>query len=173
MVFLVLACTLACREQQPTPPPAPSEMTVGIHRISLLEPEGWEHLDHGLEHIFRRDLALIGVRDLGVRLPPEESGASVDEWIESDMGSLGFDSQRDIASRTTREVTGRELVIIDTWDRLTHDHRRRFAFSMNEGHMLVFYSKMGQWEVIRPAFESMLDSLTFVDDDSAGRETTQ
>ncbi|MBD3868549.1 MAG: hypothetical protein IFK94_10540 [Acidobacteria bacterium] len=63
VAVLVLLLTTACN---PAPePPQPVQFTVGLHNISLMEPEGWEHLDHGLEHRFHKELNSISVADIG------------------------------------------------------------------------------------------------------------
>ena len=63
VTVLVLLLTTAC---SPAPePPQPAQFTVGLHDISLMEPEGWEHLDHGLEHRFHKELNSISVADIG------------------------------------------------------------------------------------------------------------
>ena len=173
LAVLLFATLLAACQEEPAPAPQTSEMTIGVHRISMVLPEGWEHLDHGLEHLFRRDFALIGIQDLGLRQAPEDGGPTIEERIDVEMGRLGFNSQRDIASRKTRNVQGRDLIVIDTWDRLTHDHKRRFAFCINEGNVLVIYTKQGKWEVTRPALEQMIDSLAFVETESTSGETTE
>jgi len=64
---VVLACLLAtaCERVPETPPPPLSRVDIGIHHVSFRVPQGWEHLDHGQEHRFHRELAQISAADLG------------------------------------------------------------------------------------------------------------
>jgi len=63
-VGLVLAAFLGslpgCSEVQPR------ALEVGRHRLQLVVPAGWEHLDHGREHLFRRGDNELSLADLGV-----------------------------------------------------------------------------------------------------------
>src|SRR5262249_43746413 len=43
----------------------PSDMAVGHHRVHFVTPQGWEHLDHGREQLFRCNDAQLSLVDLG------------------------------------------------------------------------------------------------------------
>jgi len=38
---------------------------IGRHRVSLTPPKGWEHVDHGRQHLFRKDVMQVTLADLG------------------------------------------------------------------------------------------------------------
>jgi hypothetical protein len=65
--LLCLLPAIACAPEPEGPPPL--VLNVGIHDISLALPEGWIHLDHGLEHRFQNDLRHIAISDLGPVTP--------------------------------------------------------------------------------------------------------
>ena len=46
-------------------PATPQRLEVGHHRIRLVPPPGWEHLDHGREQIFRNGEMQLLLADLG------------------------------------------------------------------------------------------------------------
>jgi len=65
-VALICLLTAACELVPETPPPpAPARVDIGIHHVSFRVPSGWEHLDHGREHRFHRELMQISAADLG------------------------------------------------------------------------------------------------------------
>jgi hypothetical protein len=63
IMILGILLTTACGPEPVTREPV--RFTVGLHDVSLMEPEGWEHLDHGLEHRFYKELNSISVADIG------------------------------------------------------------------------------------------------------------
>ena len=42
---------------------------VGHHRLRVVVPKGWEHLDHGQQQIFRLNEHVISLTDLGPATP--------------------------------------------------------------------------------------------------------
>ena len=60
-------------------------------------------------------------------------------------------------------LDGREAHRILTWQRLTHDGRRRHVFVVNRGNLLVIRTAMGRDEVLGSAFDSVVRSLVFVE----------
>jgi hypothetical protein len=66
-LLLVLLPALACAPEPQEEPPL--QLTVGIHDLSVHKPDGWVHLDHGLEHRFQKDLNQIAITELGPATP--------------------------------------------------------------------------------------------------------
>jgi len=62
---LVLLLATACANETVQEEPRPVRLTIGIHDVALNLPVGWQHLDHGLEHRFHRDLHQISIADIG------------------------------------------------------------------------------------------------------------
>ncbi len=222
---LVLACGSA---------PEPVTVDIGVHRISLIVPDDWQHYDHGPEHrletgegdlvltdlgpvaaggfctviIEARDLARRGQREEAKQLLNrlaggnkvgddalraaleecldavwrDESPATVeaafaslleefDRLPEPDLATLAsvaladFDHgpRRDIELQGRLILDGKEAYRILTWQRLTHDGRRRHVFVVNRGNLLVIRTAMGPDEVLGPAFDAVVRSVVFVE----------
>jgi hypothetical protein len=69
--YAALACLLAtaCARAPKTEVPPRISTEIGIHAVSFRVPEGWEHLNHGRQHRFQRDLSQISATDLGPVTP--------------------------------------------------------------------------------------------------------
>ena len=233
-VILSAACGPAPEPQEPV------RFTVGLHPVSLMEPDGWEHLDHGLEHRFHKDLLQISVADIGPvtrdgyrreighalelfrqerledarahlsGLPlkaavftPREWDTIRGTWFKAVDGGLTkplSDNDVEFAYRdllemvgskqteplaelvhrimpdlfagTHREVAEQEAVVVDgrpgvrleTWDRLSHDHRRSFLLILNHDNLLVVRMELGDYEEMKPVFDALVDSLSLEPD---------
>ena len=234
VAVLVLLLTTAC---SPAPePPQPVRFTVGLHDISLLEPKGWEHLDHGLEHRFHKNLNSISVADNGpvtrdgylreinhalalfrqerledasahisslplrsVLLNPRQWDAVSDAWyvavdgglrkpvttndvelayralleqveeletfdmsalVERIMPTLYAGAHREVAEQTPVVIDGRHGVRLETWDRLSHDHRSSFLLVLNNDNMLVIRMELGGYGEMQPVFDALVESLS-------------
>ena len=59
MLAVVLA--VACAP----PPPDPVAVTVGVHEVELLVPDGWQHYDHGREQRFEKGFPQFTLADMG------------------------------------------------------------------------------------------------------------
>jgi hypothetical protein len=59
------------------------------------------------------------------------------------------------------EIDGLPAMRIETWDRLTHDHRESWLFVINRGNLLVLRMEMGRFARMQPAFDAMVNSLEF------------
>jgi hypothetical protein len=142
---LLLALSAGCGKAS-----APVELQVGEQRISVVIPEGWEHLDYGDHHLLRQDLAAIAIRQIG--------GSP-----STGPRRLGEDAQRDIASRTSLQIGDREAVVIDTWDRLSHQWRKRFCFVRGKGPLLAIFMMQGEFEDLQPVFDELIASVVLPD----------
>jgi len=94
----------------------------------------------------------------------------LDRLPEPDLATLAsvaladFDHgpRRDIERRGRLILDGKEAYRILTWQRLTHDGRRRHVFVVNRGNLLVIRTAMGPDEVLGPAFDAVVQSVVFV-----------
>lgn len=143
---LILAMSGACA-QEPAPP---VELQVGEQRISVVIPDDWEHLDYGDRHQLRQGT---------VRISIEEAGGAPDKALRR----LGENEQRDVAARTPLEIGSHKGLIVDTWDRLSHQHRKRFCFVQGNGPMLVIYTLHGTFEAVQADFDALIASVALVD----------
>ncbi len=132
-------------------------MRIGDHAITVLFPQDWEHVDYGEKHQFRQDLNRISLEDMGFL------GRDIDKAIEYALVKFREDGRRETASRDTLQITGRDARIIDTWDHLSHQYRKRYLFVINDKSLLVIYTMQGRFEMMEPAFTELTASLAFVD----------
>jgi hypothetical protein len=130
------------------------EVDVGGYTVALAVPGGWEHLDYGREHLFRRDLQRISLEQV-------DTGETLPEFVpDRVLTALHFESsRRSIRSRRAVEVNGREFVIVDTWDKLSHQYPRRYAMTIEPGAALVMYTAMGTFAEMEGAFDSILAAI--------------
>lgn len=96
-----------------------------------------------------------------------------DQVIDDALATMGEDQRRRVAWRQRRMVSGRDAVVIQTWNRLSHDHPRRFALIMDSGRLLVLRTEQGPWQPALVAFDPVLRSLRVTsppapDDDAGG-----
>ena len=59
------------------------------------------------------------------------------------------------------EIYGRPAIRIETWDRLSHDHRQSFLFVLNEENLFLLRMELGKYAEMKPAFEALAGSLAF------------
>jgi hypothetical protein len=88
------------------------------------------------------------------------SEVEFEDLVDRALVQLGHDQRRDIASRKRVTLEGREFLVVDTWDRLSHDYRRRHAFVINQGHLLVVWTKRGLFSEVEVPFTDLLQSLS-------------
>lgn len=150
ILFLVLAA--GCGE-----PPPPTALQVGSHRISVVMPRGWEHLNYGGEHQLRRGFDRISLADMG------QIGGGIDVAVDVALGDLREDGRREEASRNYRLVDGRKSVTVDTWDRVSHEYRERYLIVLDSRSLLVVHTMQGQFETMAEAFDGLAASLAFAD----------
>jgi hypothetical protein len=114
----------------------------------------WLHEDvppADLEYAFGRVLYQI------LRLPPPDLETCVD-WA---LPGMGHDTRQEIAGRRRAVIDGRDALWIDTWDRLSHGHRRRYLFVVSDGHLLVVRSARGYLGPLEEALDAVVGSLRF------------
>jgi hypothetical protein len=88
------------------------------------------------------------------------SGVELEDFVDRALVLLDHDQRRDIATRKRVTLDGREFLVVDTWDRLSHDYRRRHAFLINQGHLLVVWTKRGRFSEVEGPFTELLQSLS-------------
>ena len=137
--------------------PQPQDLRVGVHALSVITPDDWEHLDYGTRHHFRRDFARISIEDL------QRPGRDLKWAAEHVLERLGENERREVASSVLDSVGRREVLKIDTWDRVSHEHRKRYVFVNNLGELLVVYTMQGSFETMQAAFEELVASITFAE----------
>ena len=137
------------------------DLTLGVHHVSIRLPEGWQVLDFGREVRVSGDGLAFTLGDLGPLGPEGLESPDAPALAAAALERLEPAARRDVAARRLRPVAGRPTVVFDTWDRLTHEHRRRVAFVLHDGHALVLNTKEGGFAAAGPRFEAMLDSLRF------------
>ncbi len=159
-LFLLLAIPLflvtSCAEPEPVP------LQVGTHDIAVLFPSAWEHFEYGEQHQWRQDFHRIAIQDYG------GLGTRIDLAIDRAMVKLREDGRREIASRDTLQVSGRDARMIDTWEYVSHEFPKRYLFVLNQNKLLVLYTMQGQFDLMEPAFTEMANSLAFVDSVATG-----
>jgi hypothetical protein len=70
--------------------------------------------------------------------------------------------RRDVAETRHVTVSGREALAIDTWTRLSHQDRRRFALVFDDGCLIALRTDRGRPVGTGRAFETLMSSLEFV-----------
>ncbi len=150
LILLPVLLLTGCGEPEPT------ALQVGAHDIVVVFPADWEHFNFGEQHQWRRDFQRIAIQDY-------DNLGRLDLAIERAMVKLAEDGRREVASRDTLQVSGREARMIDTWDHVSHEYRKRYLFVINQRKLLVLYTMQGRFEVVEPAFTAMANSLAFVD----------
>lgn len=78
------------------------------------------------------------------------------------LADLGDDERRDIEREAALRLDGLDALQVSTWQRLTHDLRRRHTFVVNRGNLLVIRTDVGRDEILEPAYETLIRSFHFV-----------
>ena len=152
LVLFAILLMAACDKPEP-----PTPLQVGDHSIALDFPPDWEHINFGDKHQFRHDQERISLEDMGHR------GRDLERAIERAMVILREDGRREEASREILIISGRGAMVVDTWDHVSHQYRKRYLFVLNDRSLLVVYTMSGQFENMEPAFNELTASIAFVD----------
>jgi hypothetical protein len=148
ITVLVTACS---REPQPV------ELQVGEHRISVVVPEGWEHIDYGERHQLHRELERISIEAF-----PRPNG-DLDANVDIRLVELKEDRRRDTATRERFDLAGHEALTVDTWDKLSHQYRKRFVFVAVDNSLMAIHTMQGRFEDLVADFDALISSFTVVD----------
>jgi hypothetical protein len=84
---------------------------------------------------------------------------SVEDLADVALRVFGHDQRREIANKTHRQVGGREALVIDTWDRLSHEDRKRYVLAINEGSLLLAATEQGVFAEVEEAFDALVASI--------------
>lgn len=152
---LLLFASLLMAACDKTEPPTPFQ--IGNHSITLVIPPDWEVINYGDKYQLRHDQERISLEDVG------RWGRNLDVAIESAMILLEKDNRREEASRDTLEIPRRPAMVVDTWDHVSHEYRKRYLFALNKGRLLTVYTMSGQFEKMEPSFNEIAASIAFVD----------
>ena len=155
-VCTLVVLTSACARQ--TAPPAPTEFVFGAHRVEVTVPAGWEALDQGKQKRFRQGEFEIVLQNLGPAMPPPRN---LDELIDWGLAEVGHDKRREVKSRRTIMIDGREAADVETWHRLDHSNPHRILFVEDEGDLLALYTVGMAFEKSLASFDALRDSLHF------------
>lgn len=147
-----LAAWTGCTKETP-----PTEMQVGRHRITVVVPEGWEHVTYGDRHQLRSGLARISIEAFRRRT------GDLDAAVDLRLPLLGEDARRDEAARRRFTVGDHEAMTVDTWDKLSHQHRKRFAFVVVGDELVTFSMLQGDFALMAEPIDSLAASLVVVD----------
>jgi len=159
-LVLVVAAP-ACGGSKDTP--APREFELGTRRVQVTVPAGWESLDQGKQKRFRKGEFEIVLQNLGSRTPPPRDLDELIDWGLAQVGAgVGHDKRREVKSRRTVMLDGREAVNIETWYRLDHSSPQRILFVDDEGELLALHTERMALADSLAAFDTIRDSLHFV-----------
>lgn len=152
--------------------PAPLETDVGRHRVRVVLPRGWEHLDHGRQHLFRFGEWQLSLTDRGAAngdsslVFAELAPAALREHV---FGLVADPRRQELASSARRVIHGTPWIQLETWDRVSHMARSRAAYTLHDGALLVLAIDHGPCEPLAPGFDSLLASLELPGDSAAVR----
>jgi hypothetical protein len=160
-IFALMVVSTTCAGSKA--PPAPEELELGSHRVQVTVPTGWEALDQGKQKRFRKGEFEIVLQNLGPRTPPPRDLDELIDWGLAAIGAdVGHDQRREVKSRRTVMVEGREAVDIETWQRLDHTNPQRIFFVDDDGELLALHTERMALADSLAAFNAIRDSLHFV-----------
>ena len=154
-VLLFIGLLPAC-----TKGPAPEPQTYHLEEstVRLIPPRGWEHVDYGREHQFRLERGRLTLELIrAYPYPPQ---------VDVILRELGHNSQRSIASMQDLVVDDRKVLVVETWDHLSHRMPMRVAFLPCDNRQLVLHTQHGAYEESFEAFDTVLASIDIVEPDS-------
>jgi hypothetical protein len=79
------------------------------------------------------------------------------------LDEMGHDERHDIAEEEAMAVDRRDALRVDTWDRLSHDFRKRYVFILDGGNILVAWTEFGKFAEMEEAFDALVASLELLE----------
>jgi hypothetical protein len=143
--------------------PGPMDITAGSHHLTVSLPRGFEVVEREDGVLLRKGLDVVAITDLGSRRPWLEDGLTFDGLIAHELPNLGFTFQQEVSRRDSLYMQDHVFMIIETWDRLTHDHPYRYAFAINNEALLVLHAGPGRSSGTAAAWDEIMRSITFRD----------
>ena len=126
-------------------------------------PEGWEALDQGKQKRFRKGEFEIVLQFLEPSTSPSRELDELIDWGMAELGAeIGPDKRREVKSRRSVVLDGREAFDIETWNRLDHTNPQRIFFVKDDGDLLALHTERMALGDTLAAFDSIRDSLHFV-----------
>ena len=107
-----------------------------------------------LEPAFEDILALVNA------MPPHDLSA----LEPTALAELGHDQRRDIKSRTSLRIDGRDALDLATWTRQSHEGPQRLLLVLNDGYLLALSTRQSADPEAARAFDSFRDGLHFAVD---------
>jgi hypothetical protein len=147
---------------------APKEFELGASRVQVIVPVGWEPLDQGKQKRFRQGEFEIVLQNLGQGVPPPrkaaatEGTADVDAYVDWGLATVGHDQRREVKSRRTITIDGRDAIDIETWNRLDHTNPQRILLVIDGGDLLALHTERMAFADSLAAFDALRDSFHFV-----------
>ena len=89
---------------------------------------------------------------------------------DAGLAALGHDQRRDVRSREATKVGGRDALLVDTWNRLSHTGLQRLLFVPNDGYLFALYTAPQADAESAAAFDSVRASLQFAPVGAAASE---
>jgi hypothetical protein len=146
-----------------------THVELGVHRMSVIVPEGWTMLDQGAQKRFRKGEADVVLQNLGPATTRGNSGGSapapisnLDQRADWGLTALDHDQRRDVKSRRQLSIDGRDATEIDTWNRLDHTNPRRHLFIAVGDDLLALHTPRHAAEDTLEAYVAIRDSLQFI-----------
>jgi hypothetical protein len=158
----ILAAAFASACAREAPKPVPKEFGLGAHRVQVIVPDGWEALDQGKQKRFRKGEFEIVLQSLGPAMPPPRDFDELVDWGLAEVGAgVGHDQRREVKSRRTVTIDGREAMDIETWNRLDHTNPQRIFFVRADGDLLALHTAGMAFADSLAAFDAIRDSVHF------------
>ena len=153
VVLAGCAATIALTTGCVSSPTQPQAIRVGHHRVRLVPPPGWEHLDHGREQLFRnREAELtLSLADLG-----PSSRAGLVRELEA-ARRLWLDGRRKDALARVRELHGPPLAFTPS------EQRAKFWSPWNE---VVYLGDHADSAAVGRGFDALIEGTAALAPDS-------
>lgn len=182
-VLALAAALSACKKAEPPPPPTRA-IAVGVHRLLVQLPTGWQVYDQGEQVVLKapeltdaeykkwdmtgrvpnKGMGSVRIHDLGPAAAEGEMAPLLSDFATRVLPTLGHDKRRDIEFRRPLVIDGREAEEIGTWHRLNHTMPQRFLFVMNDGAVFAIVSQPLGGEESLSGYEAARTSLQFAPD---------
>jgi hypothetical protein len=140
----------------------------GVHRLTVIVPEGWTMLDQGAQKRFRKGEADVVLQNLGRATTRGNSGetapapiGNLDKLADWGLAALDHDQRRDVKSRRQLSIDGRDATEIETWNRLDHTSPRSHLFVAVGDDLLALHTPRHTTPDTLEAYAAIRDSLQF------------